>query len=157
MVGDGELENFEQVDHVMQKYNVKELVIDALPETRKAREPMKRNPYKVWLCFYNDNQKGAYAWKEDERIVSVNRTESLDVGTNAFIDGQIVLPRRSPMIELFAKHCSAIVKTVDEDKDTRSKKYVYKALAADHFRHALNYAMIAHSRIKSLKPISIFR
>lgn len=153
----GELQEFEQVDLVMKKYNVKNLVIDALPETRKARELMMRNSRKVWLCFYNDNQKGSYAWREDERIVSVNRTESLDVGTNCILNCELQLPRRDIVIEEFARHCSAIVKTVDEDKETRSKKYIYKALAADHYRHALNYAQIAHSHSGNIKPISHFR
>lgn len=153
----GVLDHFEDVDHVMKRFNVKHLVIDALPETRKARELMLRNKSKVWLNFYNDNQKGSYAWKEDERIVSVNRTESLDVGTNAILAGDLYLPQRSRLTEEFAKHCSAIVKTIDENKETRAKRYVYKALAADHFRHALNYAQIAQSLNQGSSPISIMR
>lgn len=153
----GELNTFEEVDHYIKKYSVRCMVIDAMPEMRKARELRQRNKGKVWLCFYNDNQKGSYAWKEDEGIVSVNRTESLDVGTDVLLNNLLGLPLRDPMIELFAKHCENIVKIVEENKETRSKRYVYKALAADHFRHALNYALIAHTSIKTQKPVSVFR
>lgn len=153
----GALKNFEELDHYIRKYSVSDLVIDALPETRKARELMMRNKRKVWLCFYNDNQKGAYAWKEDERIVQVNRTESLDVGTNALLSGAISLPRRDDVMEEFAMHCEALVKTTEEDPETRSRRYVYKALRADHYRHALNYALIALSSAKTARPISVNR
>ncbi len=153
----GELKEFEEVDQFIKKFNVRDLVIDGLPETRKARELLGRHPYKVWLNYYNEHQKGSYAWKEDERIVSVNRTESLDVGTLALLRGTLMLPRREPEIEKFALHCSKIAKVVEEDKETGSKKYVYRKLGPDHYRHALNYALIASSRQKFGRPISVFR
>ncbi|MBL0233223.1 MAG: phage terminase large subunit family protein [Chitinophagaceae bacterium] len=141
----GELDQFEQVDEYIKKFRVSQVVIDALPETRKARELMNRHKNKVWLCFYNDNQKGSYAWNEDERIVSVNRTESLDVGTQSIISSTITLPARNQWIEMFAKHCSNIAKTSEENKETGAKKYTYKKLGPDHLRHALNYCQIAMS------------
>lgn len=153
----GEYRDFEELTTLMLKFNVKECVIDALPETRKVREFIAKNPRKVWACFYNDNQKGNYAWKEDERIVMVNRTESLDAGTNRIIEKQLILPQRSPMIELFAQHAANIVKVAEENKDTGERKFVYRKLAADHFRHSLNYAMIAASRVRSGSVISIYR
>lgn len=153
----GEVKDFEEVDRLMLKFNVRELVIDALPETRKARELMKRNQNKVWLCFYNEHQKGSYSWNEEERIVSVNRTESLDVGTDAIIQSKIVLPERTAVIEELAQHCANIAKTTEEDRDTGSRRFVYKKLGPDHYRHAMNYAQIAASRLRSTKVISINR
>lgn len=153
----GESKNFEELDILMKRYKVRFLGIDALPETRKARELKDRNSYKVWLVWYNDNMKGEYAWKEDERSVSVNRTESLDVGTLAINRGNIIIPRREPQIEEFAKHCSNIVKVVEEDKDTGAKKYVYRKVGPDHYRHALNYAQIVASLSTAGGFVSVFR
>ena len=153
----GELDNFEQVDNVITKFKVSEFVIDALPEMRKARELVEKHKYKGWLCYYNDNQKGNYAWKEDDRIVSVNRTESLDVGTLSIHRCRLLLPQRVPMIEMFAKHCSNIAKVCEEDQETGAKKYSYKRLGPDHLRHAFNYAQIAASHRPWQSVVSIFR
>lgn len=153
----GEHKTFEEIDMLMKKFNVKELVIDALPETRKSRELVKRNQYKAWICFYSQHQKGSYAWNEEERIVSVNRTESLDSGTEAMLNNKISFPRRSQEIEEFANHCANTAKTVEEDLETGSKRYVYKKLGPDHYRHSLNYAMIALSRLRSGSVTSVFR
>lgn len=153
----GELDHFEEVDLLINKFNVREFVCDALPETRKARELVNRFKYKGWLCFYNDNMKGDYAWKEDERIVSVNRTESMDVGTLAIHRKSVILPQQTVIIEKFADQCSNTAKVVDENKVTGSKKYVYKKLGPDHYRHAYNYAQIAASRTPWDNVISVFR
>lgn len=153
----GECTDFEQVDDLIKRYKVREFAIDAMPETRKAKELLKRNPYKGWLVYYNENLKGDYSWREDDRIVSVNRTESLDVGTLAIMRGSMIMPRREKVVEEFALHCANIAKTVEENKDTGSKRYVYRRLGPDHYRHALNYAQIVASRSGSGGIVSIFR
>ena len=157
IVACGELDHFEQVDDIITRYKVREFCIDALPETRKAKELIGRQKYKGWAVFYNDNMKGNYAWKEDERIVSVNRTESLDVGTLDLIRGNMTLPRRNSVLDDFAVQCSNIAKVVEEDRNTGSKKYAYRKIGPDHYRHALNYAQIAASRTKTEGVVSIFR
>lgn len=152
-----EYKTFEELDAIILKFNVKEAVFDALPETRKVREFIARHQYRAWACFYNDNQKGNYAWKEDERIVQVNRTESMDVGTLAFVNKKISLPQRTPAVEEFCKHVANVAKVAEEDSETGSKRYIYKKLGPDHYRHSLNYAMIASSRLRSGSITSVFR
>lgn len=153
----GEYKSFEELDTVMLKFNVREVVFDALPETRKVREFISRHKHKAWMCFYSEHQKGSYSWNEIDRNVNVNRTESLDVCTDLVIRKQITLPQRNPMIELFALHCSNVAKVPEENKDTGEKRYAYKKLGPDHFRHSFNYAMIAASRLRHGPVVSIFR
>lgn len=153
----GEVKNFEEIDTLILKFNVKTCVIDALPETRKVKELVKRQVNKVWACYYNDNMKGNYAWNEEEKIVSVNRTESLDASTLAVIRKELSLPQRNKFVELFAEHCQNIAKVVEEDKEKGDRKYVYRKIGPDHFRHAFNYAMIAASKMRSSGIVSVFR
>jgi hypothetical protein len=153
----GEVTSFEELDTIALRYNVKQAVIDALPETRKSREFVDRKRFNNWMCYYSDNQKGSFSWNEVDRVVSANRTESLDAGTLAFTRGNISLPQRNPIIEEFAKHCSNIAKVAEENRETGAKRYIYKKLGPDHFRHALNYAMIAASRMRSGPVVSIMR
>lgn len=152
-----EAQSFEELDHIMRAFNVRDCVIDALPETRKAKEFVSRFKTRSWVCFYSEHQKGSYGWNEEERIVSVNRTESLDVGTDMLLKDQITMPQRDPLVEIFANHCGNIAKVIEENKETGEKRYVYKKIGADHFRHSLNYALIARSRNRSKGVASVFR
>lgn len=153
----GEPRTFEELDTIMLKFNVREAVFDALPETRKVREFIARHKNKAWMCFYSEHQKGSYAWDEVDRKVSVNRTESMDVGSDVIIGKKLILPQRNTMLEIFAAHCSAVAKVPETNKETGSVRYVYKKLAADHFRHSLNYALIAASRMRTGGVASVFR
>lgn len=152
-----ELKDFEELDHLMKSYNVIDAVIDALPETRKSREFVSKWKQRAWMCFYSDHQKGSYGWNEEERIVSVNRTESLDAGTTALLTGTLSLPQRDGMVELFATHAANIAKVTEEDKESGSKRAAYKKIGPDHFRHALNYCQIAFSKQRSGGVASVFR
>lgn len=152
----GEHKEFEELDTLFLKFNVRTCVIDALPETRKVKETIRRNPSKVWACFYNDNMKGNYAWKEDENIVTVNRTESMDASSLVLMRKERRFYQRDAMIEKFAEHCENTAKVV-EVKENGERRYVYKKLGADHFRHSFNYAEIAASRTRNGTAVSTFR
>jgi hypothetical protein len=153
----GEFKSFEELDPIMLKFNVSNCVIDALPETRKVKEFIARHRWRAWMCYYSDHQRGSYAFNEIERIVSVNRTESMDVGTLEMIRKNITLPQRTHMVEVFAQHVGNVAKVAEEDMTTGDKYFYYKKLGPDHFRHALNYAMIGHSRMASGTAVSIMR
>lgn len=136
-------QDFEALDKYMD--SVARCVIDALPETRKAREFAMRFRGRVYLNFYNENQKGSTKWDEEQFISQENRTESLDASHSVYKSKQIVLPSRTPEVEEFAEHCKNIAKKLDEDEKTGSKRYIWVKRGPDHFRHADNYANIAMS------------
>lgn len=152
----GTVKDFEQLDTLILKFNVKNTVVDALPETRKAREFVKKYRNRAWICYYVDSQKGAYSWNEDEQQVNVNRTESMDASGESFFKNTVSLPRRNKDIEELASHFENTVKIAEEDKDTGAKRYVYRKLGADHYRHSYNYAKIALSNMKG-DVASVFR
>lgn len=133
--------DFESMDTYMDR--VERCVIDALPETRKAREFAERWQGKVFLNFYVETQKGATKWNEDDMIVQENRTESMDASHSMFYEKVNVLPARGPEVEEFAEHCSNVAKKLMTDDETGSKRYVWIKIGDDHFRHADNYATIA--------------
>jgi len=139
----GEYRDFEQLDGLMKAFNIIRCVIDGMPETRKAREFADRFPGRVFLNWYSAHQKGAYAWDEGKKQVSVNRTESLDASHDALSRKVVVLPRQCEAVEEFAKHCSNTAKKLEEDEETGSKVYTWVKLGPDHYRHAFNYFCIA--------------
>ena len=64
----------------------------------------ERHRGKVYLNYYNEHQKGSYAWNERELIVQCNRTESLDASHREIQDKTIILPRECDMTRTFAEH-----------------------------------------------------
>jgi hypothetical protein len=139
----GIYKEWEELDRLIRNFHVSHCVVDALPETRNARAFAERHKGKVFLNYYNEHQKGAYAWDEKKRIVSCNRTESLDASHREITDQSLILPRDSEIVRTFADHLHNVAKKIEEDEDTGSKRYIYVKLGPDHFRHALNYEAMA--------------
>lgn len=139
----GVYRDWEELDPLMRGFNVSRCVVDALPETRNARAFAERHRGKVFLNYYQDRQKGRYAWNEKDLTVSCNRTESLDASHMEVMRGEVVFPKECEVVQEFARHLSNVAKKLEEDEDTGSKRYVYVKLGADHFRHAFNYEAMA--------------
>jgi hypothetical protein len=142
----GIYKDWEELDRLMKNFNVACCVVDALPEQRNARAFAERHRGRVYLNFYNQYQKGSYAWNARDLIVQGNRTESLDASHTEIMAGRIVLPKESDVTREFAKHLHNTAKKLEEDEETGSKRYVYVKLGPDHFRHAFNYEAMARQK-----------
>ncbi len=141
----GVLQEFSELDGLMERFHVSCCVIDALPETHATRAFASRFPRRVWLNYFIESQKGAYKWDETEYIVKENRTEAIDASRKVIRDGVAILPRRSPLLEEFASHLAANAKRLEEDPETGSQVYRYIRTRADHFSLAFTYDCIAWS------------
>ena len=75
--------------------------------------------------------------------VEVNRTEALDASRAAIRERQVVLPRRSSLVEEFARHMASDAKQLDEDEETGARRYRYIKTGEDHFSLAFTYAWLA--------------
>lgn len=148
----GIYKDWEELDRLMKNFHVSRCVADALPETRNARAFAQRHKGKVYLNYYNEHQRGSYAWNEAEFIVLCNRTESLDASHRDISEKAIILPRECEVVQTFADQLHNVAKKLDEDEQTGSKRYVYVKLGADHFRHAFNYEAMA----RQSSPIFLF-
>jgi hypothetical protein len=97
------------------------------------------------LSFFNEHQRGRPKWSRESLTVQVNRTEALDASRAAIREKRVVLPRRQPIIEEFAKHMSADAKVLEENEETGAKRYRYVRTGIDHFSLAFTYAWLAAS------------
>jgi hypothetical protein len=145
---------FEELDSLMERFHVDRCVIDGLPEQHATRKFVARHVGKAYRHFFNENQKGAAKFDHHERKVESNRTESLDASRAAIRDKMVVLPRREPIVETFARHMAADAKKLEEDPETGAKKYRYiRAGGQDHLSLAFTYAWLAsqdHSNSRGL-------
>jgi hypothetical protein len=139
--------SFEELDELMERFSVERCVIDGLPETHATRAFAKRHAGRVYLNFFNENQRGSAAWSIQERIVQINRTEALDASRAAIRDKLVRLPRRDRLVEQFAQQMAADAKVLDENEDTGAKRYRYIKIGTNHFSLAFTYAWIAADRV----------
>lgn len=134
-----------ELDALMNRYKVMRCVVDAMPNTKHARNFSERFHGRVFLCYYNEHQKGSYRWNEKDMIVQANRTESLDSSHREITTHNIILPRASDIMRDFAEQMHNVAKRLEVDDETGSQKYIYHRLGKDHFRHAFNYEAMART------------
>lgn len=151
----GVYKDWEELDRLMNNFNVGRCVVDALPETRNARAFAERHKGKIYLNYYQIHQKNGYNWNEEALTVACNRTESLDESHNQVMFRKIFLPKECGIVKEFALHLHNVAKKLEEDDETGSKRYVYVKLGTDHFRHAFNYECMARQGIGTGEKIVI--
>jgi len=95
------------------------------------------------MNYFNESQKGAFKWDQETHIVQVNRTEALDAAKKGIRDAEVILPRRIPLLEVFAEHLASDAKKLIEDEETGSKSYRYIRTGTNHFSLAFTYDWIA--------------
>jgi hypothetical protein len=134
--------DFAELDELMERFSISCCVIDGLPETHATRAFAQRHS-SVFLNFFNEHQRGETKWDRSSDMVQVNRTEALDASRAVILQKKIVLPRREPIVELFAKHMAADAKILDEDEETGARRFRYVRTGEDHFSLAFTYAMMA--------------
>jgi hypothetical protein len=140
----GKVAHFEELDTLMQRFNISAGVVDVQPERRKAYEFACRFWGKIRLCFYGRgiSGKNIHLSDEDEMTVTVDRTSWLDMSLSRFRSNKISLPRDVP--KEYREHIKALTRIYEKDIDGNPiGKYVKSSARPDHFAHARNYSEIA--------------
>ncbi len=152
-VSSSNMNDFTPLHDIAQQYNVRCAVIDFAPVQQKVRAFREAESFEVFGCIYQEHQRGQASWDVVDGIVRMNRTEICDATHELCMKkGMLIVPRRSPEIETWVKQMCNIAKVLEEDKETGSKEYRYRKLGPDHYRHSLNYAKLAASRIGIYVP-----
>jgi len=136
---------FNSLESLVENFNVRGMVIDALPETRKVTELINKFPNKVKMCYYaglieiKDSNK---YWNVDNDKVNTNRTVSLDNMVADFKKKRVKVPIDYNRDPEFLAHLQAPIRVVKED-NRGNKKAEYVETSEDHLFHAMNYARLA--------------
>jgi hypothetical protein len=138
--------DYDELDRLMERFNVSTCVIDAMPDIHATRAFAKRHGRRVWLNYFNEHQRGSPKWELEQHIVQENRTEALDLSRAAIRERKVVLPRRVPVVDEFADHLTRDVKRLEEDPDTGAQAYRYVKIGVDHYSLAFTYECLAAMR-----------
>jgi hypothetical protein len=149
--------NFNLILDLIGKYRVKSCVSDLRPNADAARQFQKAaiaKGCKTFLCEYNDSPLQDYAFNDTNGVVKVYRTGIFDASHRAFVNQDIILPYRCDAMDEFAIQCCNCVKSKEIDKRKRTIVYRYKKTGNgnDHYRNALNYFLVAASKIGYSRP-----
>lgn len=148
----GEVDSFEALQRLFKAYNVQACVVDALPETRKAREFQEKFPAGVvWLAYYVTQKIGTKRgepaeWDADRGVVNLDRTRTLDVTFSRFYEGINTLPGYARDVAGYYDHLKAPVRVVEKAANGQPAA-VYVESGPDHFAHAENYCTVASMEI----------
>ena len=138
------LSEWSDIHDIARKFNVKSAVIDARPYEDEARRFQAEEPYKTYLCEYNESTVSPVVYDDVKKLVKVNRTEICDATHRLFSKELIKLPRRDKAMEEFASQVCNIAKVLEENKRSGTTIYRYRKVGGDeHYRHAFNYFYLA--------------
>jgi len=145
------LTSFEELDPLMETYNVDVCVIDANPETRKCKEFQQRFIGRVYLAYYwpsDDKRKDLLEIKEDEEegadTVNINRTQAGDHVVGQYQHRQITLPSNAEFIPQFFNQMCAPLRVVEKAPDGNEVAKYKEFGKPDHYFHADIYDFIAN-------------
>ena len=159
----GTVKSFEELDFFMEQYGIYYCVVDANPETRKAREFALRFKGRVWLAYYV-SMKGYFKLTEDPEygvpLVHIERTTSLDYSLGRFHNNTVTIPGKristgaytflpDDDYNSFIDQICAPVRVLEKDpRGNEVAKYI-EGTKADHYAHANNYDDVAQEISKS--------
>jgi hypothetical protein len=142
--------DWDGLDELMRKFN-SYAVIDGLPEPAKATSWAKKFSYRAWACFYSNSPKTGISWDDDQKKVTVYQSMAMDASHAMLQEGKTILPRKSDVIETFAKHCHNVARKKIEDEETGSVYNKWMKLGEDHYRKAFSYMCLAMERTPESK------
>jgi hypothetical protein len=146
---------FEELDALMVRFNVSTCVIDANPETRKAREFAERWPGRVTVAYYPnwgaDQANELCTWSKDEPVVKINRTAALDAVQAMVAQRRLILPQGAYALGgdtdraghgEYYRHMSSPIRVIADNSRGNPTPH-YEQNGPDHYAHAEVYAYVA--------------
>ena len=152
-----ELDTFQELDGLMNRFNVERCVIDAQPETRLAREFAVRHRRRVWLARYDRREPGHERVRgrgHEASICHVNRAEALDEMFERFRRRVVTLPlnarglggRVKEGLGEYYRQLLTPKRTLEQDGQGNWVARWVDNGRADHYAHAEVYCLLASWR-----------
>lgn len=140
---------WETIHNLVAIYNPRTIVIDANPETSKAREFQSAYGWnRVWVAYYSNQPLGTKQvemmnWDILQRKVSLDRTRIMDTTFAGFYGGKSTLPVHARNIRDYYKQMRANIRVMKEVGTSGVEVATYIEHGADHYAHAEVYCMTA--------------
>jgi hypothetical protein len=134
----GKVKTYSDIRELYYKYHVRVGIVDAQPEERLASKICTLRG--MWRCFYGSVKKDVYDVRG--KILTVNRTKSLDGVKESLMLKTLVLPSSVMHNQEYLNHMQALTR-ISKVRPDGSYEYVWMGSKPDHYFHAENYAKLA--------------
>jgi hypothetical protein len=141
----GKVKTIDDVCELMERYNVKVAVIDAMPEISLVAELQSVAPCEVWSCLYRQTEGRDRKIRLDyvEQAITADRTFVLDKGFADLKKGVNILPKNVEAV-LQGTYVSEMTEPVRRlEKDSKGRDRFEWTSGEDHSRHADAYDSLA--------------
>jgi hypothetical protein len=129
----GEVEDFDELALLMDRFQVKMAAIDHLPEGRLARAFQQRFPGRVYIVNYaTEGQHDVLKVDEQQARASLRRTEAFDATVERVRRQRNLLPLNIP--EGYVAHMTANVRRVESDQFGRKRVTWVNTRPDDYFQ-----------------------
>lgn len=139
----------DSVESVIEKFDIKLLVIDKFPEQRKVAELVEKFPGRVYAATYptkNFTIDQYIMWDDVVKEVKLDRTISLDYLVNDIQNKKTELPANISMVDNFYEQMCSSVRITIKNERTGAVLAKWVEEKADHYFHAANYDRIARTK-----------
>jgi hypothetical protein len=141
--------SFDELPGLLRMYQVRMTVMDALPETTKARELQARMPAgSLWLAYYvaqGTKHQDAAVFDPKEGVVNLDRTRTLDQMYGRMYDGTATLPAHARDVRDYYAHLKAAIRVLEDGPAGQGQVVRYVEAGPDHLAHAENYCLVAEN------------
>jgi hypothetical protein len=138
---------------VLKRFNANTIVVDALPETRFAKDLADEFRGKVHIAYYNEQRN---LFKEGSvdgyDSVNIDRVQMPDLVLAEYQNRENILPTNIDSIPDYIKHVLAMSRVLIKDKNNNDVPY-WMSNGADHYFHAEVYDRTAVALRKNKKRI----
>lgn len=142
---------FKDVYNTCMQYDPRLIVIDALPEVRKAREFQSEFKDGIcWLAYFVVSKPGTknidpIQWDAKKGVVNLDRTRVIDTTFSRFLIAENTVPMSIRSLSNYYTHMTNLVRVL-EDHTHGHKVARYISTGADHYAFSEAYATAASMR-----------
>jgi hypothetical protein len=154
MLSCGVATSWSDLSDLLSRFSVGLCIIDALPLIHDTKDWTLAHKPIVYRNYFSEMQKQRAKWDDDEWKVEFNRNEAFDAHATLTRQEVYVLPRRTPSVEMLARHWAADAKTYEIDKDTGAIKVEWRKLGENHLHLAAIYDMMCW-RFRGITPAAV--
>lgn len=136
----------DSLESLINKYNIKLLVVDVHPDTRKVRELIEKFPKQVYAAYYPTRKfdvQNYYIFDDIRHEVYIDRTISLDYLVSEVQNNSIELPVNAQYIIEFYQQMSSCIRQTQVNPRSGQAEARWVERGPDHYFHAANYCRIA--------------
>ena len=147
------VKEWNDIHDLARRFNVKSAVVDIRPYEDGARTFQKEESYRCFLCEYTESSTIGTLFNDASGIVKANRTEICDRSHDVIADRFLKIPREGTEVDMFIKQTCNAAKVLEDNKRTGQQIYRYRSVGTggDHYRHALNYFLLASEGVRVTK------